>query len=79
MSEETDTSATETDTSETGPTPASPPAEESDGEALDRAAESIRDAKDAEGTVAANDDITAQDDDRAGEYSEDPDGAGGHP
>ena len=49
------------------------------GEALERAAESIREARDAEGTVAASDDITSRDDERAGEYSEDPGGEGGHP
>ncbi len=47
--------------------------------ALDRAAESIREARDAEGRVAANDDITSRDDERAGAYSEDPEGEGGHP
>jgi hypothetical protein len=49
------------------------------GAALERSAESIRDARDAEGTVAAHDDITARDDERAGEHSEDLDGTGGHP
>ena len=49
------------------------------GEALDRAAASIREARDAEGTVAANDDITTRDAERAGEHSEDPGGEGGHP
>jgi hypothetical protein len=68
-----------TDTSETETTPTSPPADAGGTEALDQAAKSIRDAKDAEGHVAANDDITTRDDDRAGEHSEDPDGTGGHP
>lgn len=49
------------------------------GEALERSAESLREAREAEGTVAASDDITSRDDERAGEYSEDPDGEGGHP
>lgn len=49
------------------------------GEALERSAASIREAREAEGTVAANDDITTRDDERAGEYSEDPGGEGGHP
>jgi hypothetical protein len=47
-----------------------------DGAALDRAAESIRDAQAAEGTVAANEDITSLDEQRAGEHSETPDGGG---
>ena len=49
------------------------------GAALDRAAESIREAQDAEGTVASSDDITSRDAERAGEHSEDPGGEGGHP
>jgi hypothetical protein len=53
--------------------------EDDHGAALDQAAESIREAHDAEATVAAHDDITALDDERAGEYSEDPNGEGGHP
>ena len=53
--------------------------EEDQGAALDRAAASIREARDAEGSVAANDDITSRDDERAGVHSEDPDGEGGHP
>ena len=48
-------------------------------DALARAAESIREARDAEGAVVANDDITTRDDERAGEHSEDPGGEGGHP
>ncbi|MGI3784519.1 MAG: hypothetical protein ACRYG2_27480 [Janthinobacterium lividum] len=50
-----------------------------DGAALERAARSIREAHDAEGQVAANDDITSADEAKAGEHSEDPDGTGGHP
>ena len=69
--------AAETPEAETGP--ASPAPDEGGTGALDRAAESIHDAKDAEGAVAANDDITTRDADRAGDYSEDPDGSGGHP
>jgi hypothetical protein len=49
------------------------------GAALERAAESIHEAHDAEGRVAAHGDITTADDAKAGEYSEDPDGTGGHP
>lgn len=56
-----------------------PHVEDDHGAALDRADESIREAKDAAGTVVAHDDITTADDDRAGEYSEDPGGEGGHP
>lgn len=56
-----------------------PPVESDDGEALERAAGSIRDAKAAEGTVAANEDITSLDDQRAGEHSETPEGGGGLP
>ncbi|GAB2583839.1 hypothetical protein [Microlunatus antarcticus] len=48
-------------------------------DALERAAESIREAHDAEATVAANDDITTEDRERAGEYSQSPDGEGGRP
>jgi len=55
------------------------PAGHDQDDALERAAESIRQARAAEGTVAANDDITARDDERAGENSEDPGGEGGHP
>jgi hypothetical protein len=51
-----------------------------DGEtALGRADDAIREARDAGGRVAANEDITTLDDQRAGAYSEDPDGEGGHP
>lgn len=60
------------------PTPSSTP-EDDRGAALERAAESIREAQDAEDRVAAHDDITTRDDERAGEYSEDPGGEGGHP
>jgi hypothetical protein len=49
------------------------------GAALERAQEAIDDARDAEGGVAANDDITTHDDAMAGEYSEDAYGEGGHP
>ena len=58
---------------------ATPGAGDDQGAALDRAADSIREAREAEGGVAANDDITTRDDERAGEYSEDPGGEGGHP
>lgn len=49
------------------------------GAALERAEEAIDDARDAGASVAANDDITARDDERAGEYSETPDGESGAP
>jgi hypothetical protein len=49
-----------------------------DDAALDRSAEAIREARDAEGTVAANDDITSRDDERAEEHSEDPGAEGSH-
>lgn len=55
-----------------------PTTTESGETALGRADEAIREAKDAGGTVAANDDITTLDDQRAGDYSEDPGGEGGH-
>jgi hypothetical protein len=57
----------------TGSAPGTPPAD--DGSALDRAATAIHEARDAEGTVAANDDITSRDDERAEQHSDDP-GAG---
>jgi hypothetical protein len=63
------------ETTETGPQTGS----DDGGEALERSAESIREAQDAEGQVAAHDDITTLDAARAGEYSEDPGGEGGHP
>lgn len=56
-----------------------PPADDDQSAALDRSAEAIREAKDAEGTVAAHDDITAADEDRSGEASQDPEGEGGMP
>lgn len=49
------------------------------GAALERAQEAIDDAQDAQGSVAAHDDITTRDDAVAGKYSEDPGGEGGHP
>ncbi|SDU99821.1 hypothetical protein SAMN04488544_3219 [Microlunatus sagamiharensis] len=49
------------------------------GAALERAEEAIDDARDAGASVAANDDITARDADKAGEYSETPDGQSGAP
>jgi hypothetical protein len=51
---------------------------EDDGGALDRAAESIHEARDAEGAVAANDDITSLDEERAEVHSEDPGAEGDH-
>ena len=77
MSDLTDPPETETTTTASDASDAS--SEEGDSEALDRAAESIREAKDAEGDVAASDDIRTRDDDLAGVNSEDPDGEGGHP
>jgi hypothetical protein len=68
---------TEPDPSASNTDVASP--DDEDGAALRRSAESIREAREAEGGVAASDDITTLDEDRAGEYSEDPDGEGGHP
>jgi hypothetical protein len=63
-----------------GPVPDAPaPDAQDDGDALGRASAAIREAHDAEGAVAANDDITTRDDERAGEHSEDPGGEGGHP
>ncbi len=59
--------------------PNTDPTTDADETPLERAAESIREAKDAEGEVAAHDDITTLDDERAGEYSEDAGGEGGHP
>ncbi|HEY0237682.1 MAG TPA: hypothetical protein VGC37_03480 [Friedmanniella sp.] len=49
------------------------------GAALDRASDAIDEAREAEGRVAASDDITSRDEAHAGEHSEDPDGSGGHP
>jgi hypothetical protein len=66
-------------TDQPDPSTASPGVEDDHGAALDRAAESIREAQEAGGSVAAHDDITTRDDERAGEYSEDPNGEGGHP
>jgi hypothetical protein len=44
------------------------------GAALGRSAEAIHEARDAEGSVEANDDITSRDDERAEQHSEDPGG-----
>lgn len=76
--------APEPDADDSAPEPTPEPGietetETDDGGPLDRATESIREARDAEGTVAAHDDITSLDEQRAGEYSEDPGGEGGHP
>ena len=49
------------------------------GAALERAQDAIDEAHDAQGSVAAHDDITSRDEAMAGEYSEDPGGEGGHP
>jgi hypothetical protein len=60
--------------------PADPSAPDDDGgAALESSADAIQEAREAEGTVAAADDITSEDDDRAGEHSLDPDGQGGQP
>ena len=48
------------------------------GAALERSAASIREAKDAEGTVAAHEDITTLDAQRAETHSEDPGAEGDH-
>ena len=74
---------TEQTTPEPEPTPASTEqpdgAGDDGGAALERSAEAIDDAREAEAPVAASDDISARDDEMAGEYSEDPGGEGGHP
>ena len=57
----------------------SAPTADDGGDALDRAAEAIHEARDAEGSVEANDDITSRDDERAEEHSEDPGAEGSHP
>lgn len=62
-----------------GPGADSPPTEDGLGTTLDRVAESIREARAAQASVAAHGDISTLDDQRAGEYSEDPGGEGGHP
>ena len=49
------------------------------GAALERAQDAIDEAHDAQGSVAAHDDITSRDEAMAGEHSEDPGGEGGHP
>ncbi len=49
------------------------------GAALDRVEEAISEARDAGTSVAANDDIITRDDEKAGEYSETPEGQGGAP
>ena len=69
----------ETDQPRTDQSDTTTDARDDQDDALARAAESIREARDAEGAVAANDDITTRDDERAGEHSEDPGGEGGHP
>ncbi|GAA3564562.1 hypothetical protein GCM10022197_20290 [Microlunatus spumicola] len=74
QSETSEAEATRPDTSTEDPTRT-----EDGGTALEQAGEAIREAKDAGGTVAANEDITTLDAQRAGEYSEDPGGEGGHP
>ena len=72
------TSTDETGTDRPGPDQAQA-SEGVDASLLDRAEESIREAHDAEGQVAAHGDITTLDDERAGVNSEDPGGEGGHP
>jgi hypothetical protein len=62
-----------------GTPPTSPGVADDHGEALERSAEAIREARDAEAPVADRDDITVRDDERAGVYSEDVGGEGGHP
>lgn len=63
----------------TSPSAAQPGAGDDGGEALERSAEAIKDAREAEAPVAATDDITTRDDEMAGEYSEDSYGEAGHP
>ena len=72
MTDQPGTSTTETTTT-------NPPVEDADAGPLERADESIREARDAEGGVAANDDITSLDEQREGDASENPDGEAGHP
>ena len=81
MSETTDPSPTPEATESDRPSAGAPAeaAQDDGGAALERAQEAIDAAQDAEGTVAAHDDITTHDAALAGEYSEDPDGTGGHP
>lgn len=82
MSDLPETNHTETSEPEAtrpGTSTEDPTTAEDGGTALERAGEAIREAKDAGGTVAANEDITTLDDQRAGDYSEDPGGEGGHP
>jgi len=55
------------------------PAEDDQGAALARSAQAIDEARGAEGGVAANDDITSHDEERAGQHSEDPDAEGPTP
>ena len=55
------------------------PAEDDQGAALARSAEAIDEARGAEGSVTANDDITSRDEARAGQHSEDPDAEGPTP
>lgn len=62
-----------------GETPAETTEGDDQGAALERAAESIDTAREAEGRVAANDDITTADQSQAGEHSQSPDGEGGRP
>lgn len=54
------------------------PDEQGEDVALDRAADAIQEAKDAGGRVAANDDITAVDAQRAGDAAPDPAADGDH-
>ncbi|SER08865.1 hypothetical protein [Microlunatus flavus] len=72
----------QTTSPEPDPTPApaaGDPAGDDHGAALERSAEAIDEAREAEAPVAARDDITTRDSEMAGEYSEDPGGEGGHP
>ena len=67
----------QTDPQTDAPVPTGP--SDDGGAALERAEEAIDDARDAGASVAANDDITARDADKAGEYSETPNGEPGAP
>ena len=69
----------QSDPSQPDTTNAPPAVDDDGGAALERSSGSIREAREAEGSVAAHDDITSLDEQREGEHSEDPDGEGGAP
>jgi hypothetical protein len=67
------------ETSQPETTDEDPTVDEHGETALEHTEKAIHEARDAGGSVAASGDITTLDDQRAGEYSEDPGGEGGHP